>query len=120
MLGDEISKLDFEIINKIATAAARLVPIGEIAAACGLSYGEWEAFLRDDLEGVRNAVLTGRIAAHQNVSERLRLASKYGKTDAILELLQRDHGWVKPKRGRPPRSASRANGLLGSSFVDSL
>jgi hypothetical protein len=114
-----MSTIAFEIINKIATAAAAMVPIGEIGAACGLSSCEWEALLRDDPEVVRNAVLAGRIVAHQSVSERLRLASKYGKTDAILSLLQRDHGWERPKRGRPPRSVSRANATPGSSFVDS-
>jgi hypothetical protein len=114
-----MSTIAFEIINKIATAAAGMVPIGEIAATCGLSPSEWKALLRDDLEVVRNAVLAGRIAAHQNVSERLKLASQYGKTDAILSLLQRDHGWARPKRGRPPRSVSRANGPPGSSFEDS-
>jgi len=114
-----MSTIAFEIINKIATAAAGMVPIGEIGATCGLSSGEWEALLREDLEVVRNAVQAGRIAAHQSVSERLKLASQYGKTDAILSLLQRDHGWAKPKRGRPLRSVSRANGPLGSSFVGS-
>lgn len=89
----------------ITEAAARLVRIRDIPAAVGLSDEAWQAALRGDLESVRLAVARGRAQALAKNGEDLALCSgRYGKAEVSLFILQENHGWPKPRRGRPPKS----------------
>jgi hypothetical protein len=96
-----------ETLSAITAAAARCVPIGQIAAEVGMTDAAWQAAVRDDLESVRLAVLRGRLQTKVANAEALKRCAAMGKAAVSLFVLQRDHGWPKQKRGRPPRSGTR-------------
>ena len=92
-----------ELLAAITAAAARCVPIGQIAAGVGMTDEEWQAALRGSQEAVRLAVLTGRVQVQFKTAAALEECSANGKAAASLFILRSNHGWPKPKRGRPPK-----------------
>lgn len=88
-----------EFLDAITAAAARCVPIGRIGAEVG--GNAWEAAVREDPEAVRLAVLTGRVQVQVKTAAALEQCSNMGKAAASLFILRSNHGWLKPKRGRP-------------------
>ena len=88
-----------ELLAAITTAAARCLPIGKIGHAVG--GDAWRAALRENPEAVRLAVLTGRVQVQLKTAAALEECSAMGKATASLFILQSNHGWPKPKIGRP-------------------
>jgi hypothetical protein len=88
-----------ELLDEITAAAARCLPISQIDNAVG--GNAWEAAVREDPEAIRLAVLTGRVQVQLKTAAALEECSAMGKTAASLFILQSNHGWPKPKIGRP-------------------
>ena len=88
-----------ELLDAITAAAARRLPISQIGDAVG--GDAWKAAVREDLEAVRMAVLAGRVQVQLKTAAALEECSAMGKTAASLFILQSNHGWPKPKIGRP-------------------
>jgi hypothetical protein len=93
----------------ISDAAERCLRFDEIGGALGLAPDEWRALVRSDPAAVALAVARGRTAALVENAQALRRCVRFGSADAALFILQRDHGWPKPKRGRPARLAVPAD-----------
>ena len=90
-----------ELLDAITVAAARCLPIGQIAAGVGMTDEEWQAALRGSQEAVRLAILKGRVQVQVKTAAALEQCSAMGKAAASLFILQSVHGWPRPKRGRP-------------------
>ena len=87
----------------ITEAAAALVPIADLPSRLDLPIAEWQQLLTEQPEAIRLALLKGRAIAQQRITERLLACSGRGSGEVALFILQRDHGWPRPRRGRPPR-----------------
>ena len=90
-----------ELLDAITVAAARCLPIGQIAAGVGMTDEEWQAALRGSQEAVRLAVLKGRVQVQVKTAAALEQCSAMGKAAASLFILHSVHDWPRPKRGRP-------------------
>jgi hypothetical protein len=88
-----------DLLAAITAAAARCLPIGQIGHVVG--GDAWEAAVRGNPEAVRLAVLAGRVQVQLKTAAALEECSAMGKTAASLFILQSNHGWPKPKIGRP-------------------
>ncbi len=90
-----------ELLAAITAAAARCLPIGQIGDAVG--GDAWQAAVRENPEAVRLAVVRGRVQVQLKTAAALEQCSAMGKAAASLFILRNNHGWPKPKRGRPPK-----------------
>ena len=107
-----------ELLAAITGAAARCLPIGQIGDAVG--GHAWEEALREDPEAVRLAVLNGRVQVQVETAAALEQCSANGKAAASLFILRSNHGWPRPKRGRPRKLAARSPGPPLKLRADSL
>lgn len=89
------------LLAAITAAAARCLPIGQIALEVSMTDEEWQAVLHERPEAVRLAVLQGRVQVQLKTAAALEKCSELGKAAASLFILRRNHGWPKTKRGRP-------------------
>lgn len=97
------------LLEAIADAAERCLRFDQIGTDLGLSPDEWRTLVRQNHEAVRLAITKGRTAAVVSNALDLQQCVRFGSADAALFILQRDHGWPKPKRGRPRKSAVPAD-----------
>jgi hypothetical protein len=95
-------------LASITTAASELVPIGGLPTAAGLTPEQWQALLQDHPDDVALAVAQGRALAQVRINLALQQAASYGKAEAALFILQRSHGWPRPRLGRPPKASVQA------------
>ena len=107
-----------DLLAAITAAAARCLPIGQIGDAVG--GDAWEAAVREDPEAVQLAVLHGRVQAQLKTAAALEQCSDMGKAAAALFILRSNHGWPRPKRGRPRKLAARSPGPPLKLRADSL
>ena len=89
------------LLAAITAAAARCLPIGQIALEVSMTDEEWQAVLRERPEAVRLAVLTGRVQVQLKTAASLEECSANGKAAASLFILQTVHDWPSKSRGRP-------------------
>ena len=109
-----------ELLDAITVAAARCLPIGQIAAGVGMTDEEWQAALRGSQQAVRMAVLTGRVQVQLKTAASLAECSDMGKAAASLFILQSNYGWPSKSRGRPRRGGVRSDAQPSKFRADSL